>query len=271
MKAIELRNLLIQELKVDTPEADTITAILLDLIDPADLPQMEKILHGFKYHTPDEHHVKMLALDLLTNGHGLENQRLPSQDSSLFNDDDRQLANENFDLSRHECDVSFVNMGDMYNATLISSGDSFYLTTLGDAIEAVERSVYLDMNNPDGSDEYGLNSIQALPKESSEINQNKDKVFVVNSTITIEDKFYDEDNDFESKKIEMEDTIEACSILDAINKAEIDFKIIEKNANMNGKKATLVIDSVDLSLQATLNLQSPAIAIESRSLESMGI
>lgn len=96
-------------------DPDKVLAIIHGTLDPETVPATADWVRQC-YHRPRVHELKMHALNVLLEGHGVE---------GISTRSGRGIA-------------SYVNMGDTYNATILHHKD-YVITTWGDFVETYER------------------------------------------------------------------------------------------------------------------------------------
>ena len=106
--------------KLDTADAITCVHIINGIRDPLDFARVDSYARRC-YGEPDASTLKLMALDEIIEGFGLESVRDP--------DDEFHYQ------------FSYVNTGDTYTATFIYDEDTgeFHVTNVGDYIEKLER------------------------------------------------------------------------------------------------------------------------------------
>lgn len=251
---IELRDQLVNELRMDQANADTATGILLGLIEPSELPQMQYVLKGF-YQTPTGNELRLLALNTLIEGFGVESTDL--LDAALFelpdfDDDEPEIdesasgINRHFDIDDHQATVSYINVGDSYVTTIILKDGDFYLTTLGDMLENAEQAAYDDLHNM--KDSITVDALKPIQVQS--INRDVPLVFRVESTVYT---YPQNDPDAPTHKISLNGVVSCADLGEALDKIVKNNKAMTEDALSNGDEFSIFTKSLTLDLDATLN------------------
>ena len=102
-------------------QAKQVRGIMAGSFDPVDVPGMESRLRQM-YNRPRDSALRMMALDILLEGFGVESILLPFPDRQLYV-------------------AEYVNTGDTYSATILfeTQTGKYRITTWGDWLEAYER------------------------------------------------------------------------------------------------------------------------------------
>lgn len=106
--------------KLDTADAITCVHIINGMRDPCEFARVDSYARSC-YGVPDRSTLKLMALDEIIGGFGLESVRDPEDEFHY--------------------QFSYVNTGDTYTPTFIYDEDTgeFHVTTVGDYIEKLER------------------------------------------------------------------------------------------------------------------------------------